>query len=427
MSRGTLSPRVLNDPMLHQAELDRIFTHCWVFVGHVSEIPSPGDYVLRYVGEDQFILVRDEEGKIRLLLNNCVHRASPVCRAEKGNASHFRCPYHGWIYKNSGDWNGAPQRTRAYRKLDAKRWGLCAAPHVDEYQGLIFACLDPDCVSLREYLGDMCWYLDILFGVNEDGMQVVGDPHRWVVPANWKSGAENFVGDGYHFASLHRSVLELGLAPPNLEQMLADASYQIAVDGGHGCVGTRMSPSPPWGVGYPPEVAKIFDLDRLTTDQREFVETGHGVQGFTIFPNLSLISSAIGLLPGRQPVRYNALRQWQPRGPEHFELWSWPLVWKAAPAEFNEQVYNVNVRNFSSSGIVEQDDTVAWRGGPPAGRSPFARRAMKLNFQMGMDGMSDCETMAEWPWPGQASSSPFCEFNQRQYWQRWRDELARLT
>jgi phenylpropionate dioxygenase-like ring-hydroxylating dioxygenase large terminal subunit len=260
LTQGLLSPRVFNDPDLHQAELDRIFTRCWVFVGHVSEIPTPGDYVLRYVGQDQFILVRDEHGEIQLLFNNCMHRASPVCRAEKGNTSHFRCPYHGWIYKNSGDWNGAPRRAKAYRKLDTPSWGLRKAPHVDTYQGLIFACLDPDAVSLREYLGDMCWYLDVMLGLNEEGMSVVGDPQRWIVPANWKSGAENFVGDALHVESAHRSLGEIGFAKGGVGQV----TFHVALEDGHGLIMMKgRYPDELGATGYPPEVRETFQLDRL--------------------------------------------------------------------------------------------------------------------------------------------------------------------
>jgi nitrite reductase/ring-hydroxylating ferredoxin subunit len=432
LAHGMLSPRVFNDSELHRAELDRIFTRCWVFVGHVSEIPSPGDYVLRYVGEDQFILVRDEHGEIQLLFNNCVHRGSPVCRAERGNTSHFRCPYHGWIYKNSGEWNGAPKRARAYRNLETARWGLRKAPHVDTYQGLIFVNLDPDAIALREYLGDMCWYLDIIFDLHEDGMSVVGEPHRWIIPSNWKSGAENFVGDAYHVPALHNSIEDVGLVPPGgLGEGIGENVFQIALDGGHGLLANRPALPPPWGIhGLPPEVTELFDLDRLSADQRQFLESEHSITGFTIFPNLSFINVVASLLPletglpDALPVSFTLLRQWQPRGPEKFELWNWPLAWNAAPAEFTDKSYNVSVRNFSPSGIFEQDDTVAWAGGPRLGRSPFARQGMKLNLQMGLEGMSDFEIVGDCPWPGQVSTTPYGEMNQRRWWLRWSKQLT---
>lgn len=423
LAQGMLSPRVLNDPELHQAELDRIFTKCWVFVGHVSEIPNNGDYLLRYVGEDQFILVRDEQGEIQLLFNSCMHRGSPVCRAEKGNSSHFRCPYHGWIYKNSGDWNGAPQRARAYRKFDGADWGLRKAPHVDTYQGLIFACLDPDAVSLREYLGDMCWYLDVLLGLNEQGMTAVGDPHRWAVPSNWKSGADNFVGDAYHVIALHQSLEEIGVLSGDVAKGVG-SNFHVALDGGHGLIVTHMPMPEPLGyMGFPPEVHSTFDLKGLDADQRAFLDADHGVVGFTIFPNLSFFRSFGATEPGKPPATFTLLRQWQPKGPENFELWNWSLEWKSAPKEFNEAAYRAGVSSFGPSGIFEQDDTVAWAGGPPTGRSVFARKTMRFNYQMGMEGMGDYAIREDWIGPGTVSTTPWGEMNQRRWWHQWADRL----
>lgn len=422
LEQGRLSPRVLNDPDVHQAELDRVFTRCWVFVGHVSEIPDPGDYVLRYVGEDQFILVRDEQGEIQLLFNSCMHRGSPVCRAEKGNTSHFRCPYHGWIYKNSGDWNGAPLRASAYPKFDATDWGLRKAPHVDTYQGLIFACLDPEAVSLREYLGDMCWYLDVLLGLNEQGMSVAADPHRWIVPANWKSGADNFVGDAYHVISLHKSLEEIGVMPGSGQGI--GGTFHVTLEGGHGLIVTQFPMPEPFGImGFPPEVHSTFDLDRFDPSQRAFLEDDHGVVGFTIFPNLSFFRSAGSANTEGSPTVFTLLRQWQPRGPEKFDLWNWSLQWNSAPEAFNQAAYSAGVSAFGPSGIFEQDDTVAWSGGPPTGRSVFARQTMKFNYQMGMDERNDYAIRTDWMGPGVATTSPYDEMNQRRWWQQWSNQL----
>ena len=425
LKQGLLSPRVFNDQDIHQAELERIFNRCWVFVGHESEIPSPGDYVLRYVGEDQFILVRDEHGNLQLLFNNCVHRGSPVCRADRGNTSHFRCPYHGWIYKNTGEWNGAPFRAQAYRKLDTKSWGLAKAPHVDSYQGLIFANLDPGAVPLREYLGDMCWYLDMLFDLNEQGLRAEGDPHRWVIPANWKAGAENFVGDGYHVQHLHRSAEEIG-AVPAIERTVTE-QYQVAVDGGHGMVANRGFLPPPWGVlGFPPEVTQTFDLGRLDDRQRAFLERGHGVTVATIFPNLSLLIAPGAYDPnGAPPAVFVCLRTWMPKGPGKTEIWNWTMLWNSAPAEFNELSYRTAVASFSPSGLLEQGDTVAWSGTPDIGRSVFARRNMKLNYQLGLDGMSVSANEPDWDAPGVAKTSVLDETNQRLWWLRWTEEMAK--
>jgi nitrite reductase/ring-hydroxylating ferredoxin subunit len=426
LSQGVLSPRVFSDPDVYELEIERIFSRCWVYVGHVTEIPDAGDYVLRYIGRDQFILSRDESGGINLLLNNCMHRATRICHAEKGNTSHFRCPYHGWIYRNNGDWNGAPQRRRAYGdKLDPRQWGLRRAPHVDTYQGLIFANLDPAAISLADYLGDMRWYLDVTFGLSQAGMRTVGDPHRWQVPANWKSGAENFAADAYHVPNLHRSGEETGTFP-NIAAAL-NRQFHIAINGGHGMVANTGFLPEPWKYGgWAPEVAEIFDLGKLPPDQRAFVESGTCLTVATIFPNLSIIRVPAVLDPNSTPpILFTAIRQWQPLAPGLTEIWSWPMEWAAAPAEFNRLSYDTGVGSFGPSGVFEQDDTVAWMGPVQAGDSHFGRRAgMKLNYQLGEGGKDGFGINHEWQYPGTATTTVYDEFNQRRFYQRWQQEVA---
>ena len=135
-----------------------------------------------------------------------------VCRAERGNAALFRCPYHGWTYKNTGALAGAPLFKDAYGgELDKSKMGLHAAPHVESIHGFVFASLHPDAPSLDEYLGEMKWHLDLVWGQCEPGWEVIGEPQRTVLAANWKAPADNFSGDDYHTVYLHRSTTETGI------------------------------------------------------------------------------------------------------------------------------------------------------------------------------------------------------------------------
>jgi phenylpropionate dioxygenase-like ring-hydroxylating dioxygenase large terminal subunit len=99
--RGMIPAHIYNDRALFELERERIFGRAWIFVAHESEIAKPGDYVVRRVLDDSFIVVRDERNEVRAHFNMCLHRGMQVCRAEIGNASHFRCPYHGWSYRNA--------------------------------------------------------------------------------------------------------------------------------------------------------------------------------------------------------------------------------------------------------------------------------------------------------------------------------------
>ena len=154
-----LLAKVYNEPSIFEMEAKKIFQKTWVFLAHESEIPWPGDYVLRRIIDDSFIVARDEDGQIHVLFNMCRHRGMQLCRADAGNTSHFRCPYHGYTYKNTGKLNGVPFQKEAYgpEGLDNDEWAMTPAPRVDVYEGMIFASLDPDVRPLEEHIGDMGW------------------------------------------------------------------------------------------------------------------------------------------------------------------------------------------------------------------------------------------------------------------------------
>ncbi|MFC7655283.1 Rieske 2Fe-2S domain-containing protein [Pseudonocardia benzenivorans] len=198
---------IYNDPEIFRLEKERLFSRTWLFVAHESEVPQVGDYVVRRVLEDSFIIVRDEHGGVRAMFNMCLHRGMQVCRAEMGNASHFRCPYHGWSYRNDGRLAGLPFHQDAYGgEAGFARAGqrLLPAPALGTYNGLIFLSLDPDAPPLEEFLGDFRFYLDYYTKQSPSGIELRG-PQRWRIKANWKIGAENFAGDMYHTPQTHIS------------------------------------------------------------------------------------------------------------------------------------------------------------------------------------------------------------------------------
>src|SRR6202007_1244780 len=83
-------------------EMRCIFESTWVYVGHISEVARPGDYKTTNVGINPFIVTHAEGGEICVLLTACRPRGNAVCRQRNGTARHFTCPYHGWVYSNSG-------------------------------------------------------------------------------------------------------------------------------------------------------------------------------------------------------------------------------------------------------------------------------------------------------------------------------------
>ena len=49
---GIISRKIFVDEELYQQEQEQVFAHAWVFVGHESQIPKPGDYFASCMGEE---------------------------------------------------------------------------------------------------------------------------------------------------------------------------------------------------------------------------------------------------------------------------------------------------------------------------------------------------------------------------------------
>ncbi len=88
-------------------------------------------------------------------------------------------------------------------------WGLVEVPHIETYHGLIFGTWNPEPMSLREALGDMAWYMDAMLDHDDEGTEVIGGVHKWVLEGNWKLSAEQFATDWYHVNMSHASALTI--------------------------------------------------------------------------------------------------------------------------------------------------------------------------------------------------------------------------
>ena len=134
--KGVVHSDVYTDPEIFEEEMEKIFHQGWVYVGHDSEIPEPGDYALKPIGRQSIIMCRDDQGQIRLLMNRCMHRANAVCQYDEGNTSFFRCAYHGWTYKNTGELVGMPFSDNAYTAdFRKEEHGLTPVPRMEIYRG----------------------------------------------------------------------------------------------------------------------------------------------------------------------------------------------------------------------------------------------------------------------------------------------------
>jgi hypothetical protein len=277
-----------------------------------------------------------------------------------------------------------------------------AVEHIDSFKGLIFATFNPEASSLREYLGDIAFYLDAFLGQNET--EIIGGTHKWVIPCNWKFAAENFAGDNSQIDFSH--VDTAILTSSSFAKDDADG-YTVSTDGGHG-VSILLKPGQrelPAGAELEAEISTEMEkhLDPLGA-MGAFPITG------TVFPSFSFGGSDFA----------RSIRIWHPHGPGEIEVFAWCLVDKDAPTDVRDATRKAIVRFVSGpAALSEQDRSEIWQESTIASRGVVARR-YEFNYQMGLGHDRFHEEL-----PGTVGKLR-SETNQRGFYRRWA-ELMQAT
>ena len=374
LASGQISRELFVNEAIYQQELEQIFTRAWLFVGHESQIPKPGDYFVSCMGEESVILCRDREEQIHVFLNSCRHRGMKVCRYDEGNTPVFTCPYHGWSFATDGKLVGVPYFKEAYHgKLDKSQWGLVEVAQLVNYKGTVWATWEPSAPPFLDYLGEMKLYLDTVLDCRdgrEGGSEVLGGVQKWIIPCNWKFAAENFAGDAYHNIS-HRSVDMVGIGPSSRgrrDTNERDFSQRVATSFpalGHGAVSFLQLEDVPYTPSYQntPNVEAYFK--HCYEERQRRLGTGARLLGLvgTVFPSMSYLA--------RQP---RSIAVWHPRGALKTEAWRWFLVDQDTPPEVQDVLRHYYIRYSGPAGLTEQDDMENWNYASAASSGTIARR-----------------------------------------------------
>ncbi len=107
------------DPDFYRRELERFYFSRWICAGRADQIPDPGDYFTRALGDESVIVTRDGTGAIRALFNVCRHRGTRLCAEAEGHlVDRIQCPYHAWTYDLAGRLLAAPHMPPEFCKDD---------------------------------------------------------------------------------------------------------------------------------------------------------------------------------------------------------------------------------------------------------------------------------------------------------------------
>jgi phenylpropionate dioxygenase-like ring-hydroxylating dioxygenase large terminal subunit len=427
---GLISPAIQFDEEVYRLEQERIFGHAWLVVGHEDMVRKPGDYVSNYMGEVPVIVVRDMQGKVRVLVNRCAHRGVEVCLFDRGNTRGFTCPYHGWSYDLTGRLTGVPMDRQVYHgELNKDAWGLEEVPRMANFSGLIFASLDPNAPDFEEWLSeDARWWLQSFVLVPHlGGLEMLPGWHRYRTPGNWKLLAENFIGDDYHvYNATHVSLFKA--AREFAQQGVLTPMVTYPADPGEAAYEANAGPACPLGLGIVVVGDTVYnrDLEEAKTLGDDAVEwvierrarlheaikdkpiKPYSFMNGCLFPNLGLMGFMSPML-GRQFLLF------QPRGVKEHEVWQWTMVEREAPQAVKELAVQRAYQGQHMAGLIAPDDVENFARLVDAMRTP---RMWQRPFHYGMQIAHEEE--APRGLPGKLGPNP-SEMNQRQFYRVWLD------
>ena len=354
------------DPALFALEQERLWARTWLYVGHESSVPAPGDFHATELAGRPVLMLRGQDGAVRVLPNRCAHKGAQLVTDPRGNVGKtLRCPYHGWSYRLDGALIATPGREgyagSDFAQSDAAA-GLrpCASAI---HRGFVFARLSGRGPDFQAWAGPMLQVLDNMADRSPAGrLRVAGPPLRALVRCNWKVYLEN-VNDTVHALVTHASAsgaaADVWSRQPTgtaktiaIEQLLPFASDYDFFDrmggrvhpGGHSILGTRHSIHSGYGAlgEYEQSLAAAHGPQRA----REVL--AFSPQNSILYPSVAVKTS---------PLVVRVLR---PLAVDRTLVEAWALVPEDAPALLAERALSYVRLVFSPMSIVAHDDLHVW-------------------------------------------------------------------
>ncbi|MGE0828372.1 MAG: Rieske 2Fe-2S domain-containing protein [Hyphomonadaceae bacterium] len=399
--------RVFVDQDVLDREMKSIFERCWLFLGHESELPKAGDFIVRTVGGHNLIFVRGQDDKLRAFFNVCPHRGATVCREDRGNTKLFRCLYHSWAFDTQGKTVVRPEPERyAPGALEAGQFDLPPVPRIEDYRGFYFINFNPAAESLVEYLAGATKYLDRVVDKSEVGLEVIGGTHQYAIAANWKCLCENTY-DGYHAGPTHVTFFEYMANAGELQNMsdslrVDDLVPHVNLGNGHVASPSRGAWGRPvarasssWSDEAKRDVAELMARLEKRLGKEYASQIANDEFNMVIFPNFAV----------NDHFSTN-IRTMEPDGPGRLRVNSWSI----APKEETKALREVRRKNF-----------LAFLG-PGGFASPDDAEALE-HCQRGYynlpDGWNDVSRGL-----GAKDFALTDEFNQRAFWREWSRRMA---
>lgn len=345
-------------------EQERLFARTWIFLGHGSQVPNPGDFVTTEIVGQPLILVRRPDKSLQVLMNRCAHKGAKVLTDPSGNTGRaFKCPYHGWSYRLDGSLLGVPMQAgyEGTRMRECETGQGLTRVATGEHRGFVFVRLSEDGPSFQEYFGSALSFLDMISDRSPVGeLEAITPPLRAIIRCNWKIYLEN-INDTVHVLAAHEPTNIAGRQiwtaktpdepkPMPVEQLAgfqsaAGLDFMAKMGGrampdGHSLLGLAQSIHSHYGE----DPTYLAAMNAAYGPERAKAILSYVPQNAILYPSM-----AIKGLP-------QTMRVIRPLAADRTMLEAWCFRAKGAPPMLAERSMMYNRIVFSPMSLVAQDD-----------------------------------------------------------------------
>jgi len=204
----------------YRKEWSGMWMRTWHIAGMAYQVSEPGDYLVANLGPESILIVRQDDGKSRAFYNVCPHRGTRLLQGPDGFAERFTCPYHGWQFNHQGTVIHVPHAADYMEGDPCGRLRLTEI-QCDELFGFVWFNMDPNALSLRDYLGSTV--VDEIAGYGMENMVRVLNMTAHA-ECNWKIITDNF-NEAYHVPVLHPELI------PYIESDPASCQFDLLEHG----------------------------------------------------------------------------------------------------------------------------------------------------------------------------------------------------
>lgn len=245
--RRGLPGAAFTDEAWFAADVESLLTPHWLCIGLADDVAEPGDLYPVTVAGLPLVVVRGDDGAVRVFHNVCSHRGAQLVDEPQCRAARISCPYHQWMYALDGTLDHTPHaggfRVHHAPEIDRDRHGLSAV-RTAVWHGFVFVDLSGTAVAFEDHIEPTARRLaPVDFSIARHDREL---DTAFTLQSNWKTIVENFV-ESYHVPRVHPALQAFNPMSAHF-QILGGAHY--AGQGGT-AYGASDNPEPMPGEDLP--------------------------------------------------------------------------------------------------------------------------------------------------------------------------------